>query len=82
VVVRFRSSKYIPPRQVKQDLTDRQRAILKLLSEQPGIGRKKIQTILNLDVNALKSDLQRLRMLGLIRQSGKGRGTVLFLAEG
>jgi ATP-dependent DNA helicase RecG len=33
-------------------------------------------------VNELKSDLQRLRSLGLIRQTGKGRGTALFLAEG
>jgi ATP-dependent DNA helicase RecG len=41
-----------------------------------------IQSVLKLDVNALKSDLQRLRALGLIRQAGKGRGTVLFLAEG
>jgi ATP-dependent DNA helicase RecG len=82
VVVRFRPSKYIPPQQVKQDLTERQRQVLQLLSERPGIGRKEIQQTLNLDVNELKSDLQRLRGLGLIRQSGKGRGTVLYLAEG
>lgn len=82
VLVRFRPSRYIPPRQVKQDLTERQRKILQLLSERPGIGRKLIQETLRLDVNELKSDLQRLRSLGLIRQTGKGRGTVLFLAEG
>jgi len=82
VVVRFRPSKYIPPRQVKQNLTERQRAILQLLAERPGIGRKVIRQTLNLDLNELKSDLQRLRGLGLIRQEGKGRGTVLFLAEG
>jgi ATP-dependent DNA helicase RecG len=51
VVVRFRPSKYIPPQQVKQDLTERQRKILQLLSERPGIGRKEIQQTLNLDVN-------------------------------
>jgi ATP-dependent DNA helicase RecG len=82
VLVRFRPSRYIPPQQVRQDLTERQRKILQLLSERPGIGRKKIQQALQLDVNELKSDLQRLRGLGLIRQTGKGRGTVLFLAEG
>jgi len=81
VLVRFRPSRYIPPQQVRQDLTDRQRLILQLLSERPGIGRKAIQTTLKLDVNALKSDLQQLRSLGMIRQEGKGRGTVLFLAE-
>jgi ATP-dependent DNA helicase RecG len=81
VVVRFRPSRYIPPRQVKQNLTERQQSILQLLSEQPGIGRKEIQLILNLDLNELKSDLQRLRSFGLIRQEGKGRSTVLFLSE-
>jgi ATP-dependent DNA helicase RecG len=81
VLVRFRPSRYIPPRQVKQDLTERQRRILQLLSERPGIGRKLIQQTLGMEVNELKSDLQRLRSLGLIRQTGKGRGTVLFLAE-
>jgi ATP-dependent DNA helicase RecG len=82
VLVRFRPSQYIPPQQVKQDLTDRQRKILQLLSERPGIGRKFIQETLQMDVNELKSDLQRLRGLGLIRQTGKGRGTVLYLADG
>jgi ATP-dependent DNA helicase RecG len=82
VLVRFRPSRYIPPRQVKQDLTERQRRILQLLSERPGIGRKLVQQTLSMEVNELKSDLQRLRSLGLIRQTGKGRGTVLFLAEG
>ncbi|MBY0232623.1 MAG: putative DNA binding domain-containing protein [Gemmataceae bacterium] len=82
VLVRFRPSSYIPPRQVKQDLTARQQRILQLLSQRPGIGRKAIQGALELGVNELKSDLQRLRALGLIRQSGRGRGTVLFLVEG
>lgn len=43
VLVRFRPSRYILPRQVKQDLTERQRKILQLLSERPGIGRNFIQ---------------------------------------
>lgn len=82
VMVRFLPNRYIPPQQVKQDLTERQRKILQLLSERPGIGRKVFQETLKMDVNELKSDLQRLRSLGLIRQTGKGRGTVLYLAEG
>ncbi len=81
VLVRFRPSRYIPPRQVKQDLTERQRKILQLLSERPGIGRKEILTILKLELRPLKSDLEDLKRLGLIVQTGKGRGSVWHLAE-
>lgn len=81
VLVRFRPSRYIPPRQVEQDLSERQRKILQLLSERPGIGRKEILTILNLELRPLKSDLEDLKRLGLIVQSGKGRGSVWYLAE-
>jgi ATP-dependent DNA helicase RecG len=81
VVVRFRPSRYVPPREVKMNLTERQQKILQLLSEQPGIGRKAIQTALELDLNPLKSDLERLKGLGMIVQSGKGRGSVWLLSE-
>jgi ATP-dependent DNA helicase RecG len=81
VLVRFRPSRYIPPQQVKQDLTERQRKILQLLSERPGIGRKEILTILNLELRPLKTDLEDLKRLGLIVQTGKGRGSVWHLAE-
>lgn len=81
VVVRFRPSRYIPPRQVKQDLTDRQRAILQLLSERPGIGRREILTTLRLELRPLKTDLEDLKRLQLIVQVGKGRGSVWYLAE-
>jgi ATP-dependent DNA helicase RecG len=56
VVVPFRPSRYIPPRQVKQELTERQRRILQFLSQRPGIGRKLIQQTLTMEVNELKSD--------------------------
>jgi ATP-dependent DNA helicase RecG len=81
VLVRFRPSRYIPPQQVKQDLTDRQRQILQLLSEKPGIGRKEILGLLQVELRPLKSDLEQLKRLGLIVQSGKGRGTLWHLAE-
>jgi ATP-dependent DNA helicase RecG len=80
VLVRFLPSRYIPPRQVKQDLTDRQQLILQLLSERPGIGRKEILAVLKLELRPLKSDLEDLKRLGLIVQSGKGRGSVWHLA--
>jgi predicted HTH transcriptional regulator len=81
VLVRFRPSRYIPPRQVKQDLTERQRRILQLFSERAGMGRKEILTILNLELRPLKSDLEDLKRFGLIVQTGKGRGSVWHLAE-
>jgi ATP-dependent DNA helicase RecG len=79
--VRFRPSRYIAPRQVKQDLTERQRLILQLLSERPGIGRKEILAVLKLEVRALKHDLEDLKRMGVIIQDGKGRGSVWHLAE-
>jgi len=82
VVVRFRPSKYIPPQQVKQDLTDRQRAILQLLSERPGIRRKEIVAALNEPELAIRDDLERLRVLGLAETTGHGRGAVWSLREG
>jgi ATP-dependent DNA helicase RecG len=81
VLVRFRPSRYIPPQQVKQDLTERQRSILQLLSGRRGIGRKEIQTTLKIELRPLKSDLEDLKRLGLIVQTGKGRGSVWHLAE-
>ena len=81
VLVRFRPSSYIPPRQVKRDLSDPQRRILQLLSEKPGIGRKEILSTLGLELRPLKSDLEDLKRLGLIVQSGKGRGAVWKLAS-
>lgn len=81
VVVRFRPSRYIAPRQVKQDLTERQRSILQLLSERPGIGRREIRAALKLELRPLKADLEHLKRLGLIVQTGKGRGAVWYLAR-
>jgi ATP-dependent DNA helicase RecG len=81
VVVRFRPSRYIAPAQVKQDLTERQQAILQLLSEQPNIGRKKILATLGGELRPLKSDLEQLNRLGLIVQSGRGRAAVWQLAK-
>lgn len=81
VLVRFRPSRYIPPQQVKQDLTNSQRQILQLLSERSNIGRKEIQSILTQELRQLKSDLEDLKRLGLITQTGKGRGSVWSLAD-
>jgi ATP-dependent DNA helicase RecG len=81
VVVRFRPSKYIPPRQVKQDLTERQRAILEVLAERRVLARKEIVAALNEPELAIRDDLERLRALGLVDTTGHGRGAVWSLRE-
>ncbi len=81
VVVRFRPIRYIPRRQVKQDLTERQRKILQLLSERPGIGRKEILLVLQVELRPLNPDFEDLKRLGLIVQTGKRRGSVWHLAK-
>jgi ATP-dependent DNA helicase RecG len=81
VLVRFRSSRYIPLRQVKQELTGEQRRVLQLLSERPGIGRKEILRGLKMELRPLKSDLEHLKRMGMIVQGGKGRASVWYLAE-
>jgi ATP-dependent DNA helicase RecG len=81
VVVRFRPSKYIPPRQVKQDLTERQRAILEMLARRGVLSRKAIVAALNEPQLAVRDDLERLRGLGLVETTGHGRGAVWSLRE-
>ena len=76
VVVRFRPSKYIPPRQVSRELTDRQRAILELLANSPPLSRKFIATTLSEADLVVREDLERLRGLELVVTSGHGRGAV------
>ncbi len=81
VVVRFRPSRYIPPHQVKQDLTERQRAILEFLATARCCARKRIVAALNQPELAVRDDLERLRGLGLVETSGHGRGAVWRLRE-
>jgi ATP-dependent DNA helicase RecG len=81
VIVRFRPSKYIPPRQVKQDLTERQRAILEMLATRGVLSRKAIVAALNEPQLAVRDDLERLRGLGLVETTGHGRGAVWSLRE-
>lgn len=77
VVVRFRPSRYIAPRQVKQDLTERQRTVLQHLSaRQYGVSRKSIAAHLTLPALGVRDDLERLRSLGLVITLGHGRGAV------
>jgi ATP-dependent DNA helicase RecG len=81
VVVRFRPSRYVPPNQVKQDLTDRQKAILEYLSGRPlGVSRNAIAKFATSSESEARTELDRLRSLGLIITIGHGRGAVWRLA--
>lgn len=82
VLVRFRPSRYIPPRQVKQDLSERQQAILEFLANAGCCSRKQIVSAVNEPELAVRDDLERLRGLGLVETTGHGRGAVWCLREG
>jgi ATP-dependent DNA helicase RecG len=79
VILRFLPSLYIPPRQVTNNLSDPQRAIMQLISDSPGIARRQIVESLGFDLNPVRDDLEKLESLGLIERNGKGRGTVWYL---
>jgi ATP-dependent DNA helicase RecG len=84
VLVRFRPSRYLPPHRVTQDLTERQRAILEVVSARPhGLALREVKASLDrpAEIWELKNDLARLKMLGLIDTKGYGRGAVWHLAN-
>ena len=77
VTVRFRPGRYVPPRRVERDLTERQQAILALL-DQVGRGLALREIIAQLKLQAtrrqVQDDLAFLRTLALLVSSGHGRG--------
>ena len=77
VTVRFRPGRYVPPRRVERDLTERQQAILALL-DQVGRGLALREIIAQLKLQAtrrqIQDDLAFLRNLALVVSSGHGRG--------
>lgn len=77
VTVRFRPSRYVPPRRVGRDLTERQRSILLLLEEAPnGMPLRELLSRLTngATVRQVREDLQVLRTLDLAALRGRGRG--------
>ncbi len=77
VTVRFRLSRYLPPRRVGRDLTARQQAILALLHEaDTGMALREIRSELGPQTSArqLHRDLVALRALELVLTAGHGRG--------
>jgi ATP-dependent DNA helicase RecG len=80
VVVRFRPSRYLPPSQVKQVVSERQQAILQFLSGRSwGASRSEISDAMGQYALTVRDDLERLRSLGLVITYGHGRGAVWML---
>ena len=76
VTVRFRPSRYVPPRRVGHDLTERQRTILALLNESHnGMALREIHAHLEPDASRrqVQLDLTTLRTLNLVRTAGWGQ---------
>ena len=76
VTVRFRQSRYVPPRRVEVDLTVRQQAILALLHDaEGGLALREIHRVLGDDVSDRTTirDLNALRDYGMITRTGRGR---------
>ena len=77
ITVRFRPSRYVPPRRVGRDVTERQRMILTFL-DQASRGLALREILSNLGGTAterqVREDLRVLRTLGLASPSGHGRG--------
>ena len=83
VTVRFLPSRYVPPRRVGHNLTERQRAILALLNEsQSGLALREILTHFEPDFTRrqVQLDLSMLRALNLVESSGQGRAVRWQLA--
>jgi ATP-dependent DNA helicase RecG len=77
VSVRFRPNRYVAPRQVKKDLTERQQAILQLLSDrQLGASRSEIAKVLQRPALSVRDDLEKLQNLDLVTTYGHGRGAI------
>ena len=77
VTVRFRPSKYLPPKRVSRDVSDRQQAILALLAgSSRGLALREIVEGVGKGARErqIRADLAVLRALGLVSSQGHGRG--------
>ena len=75
--VRFLPSDYIAPHRVAHDLTERQREILKVLSQKPSMPLREIRAGMAKPPSdrRLREELLYLKRLGLVRSEGYGRGS-------
>jgi ATP-dependent DNA helicase RecG len=83
VWVRFLPSGYIAPHRVAHDLTERQRAVLQVLSKFERVALREIRARLDNPPpeRSLREDLQHLKRLGLVDTEGHGRGATWSLVR-
>jgi ATP-dependent DNA helicase RecG len=77
VTVRFRPSRYLPPKRVGRDVTERQQTILALLdAARSGLALREILGRLEMQASErqVREDLATLRTLGLANPEGRGAG--------
>ncbi|NJL29891.1 MAG: AAA family ATPase [Thermoanaerobaculia bacterium] len=77
VTVRFRPTRYVAPRRVTTDLTERQRRVLAYLAECPGgAAVRDVAGVLGEAESpwTIREDLAAMKSLGLVRTEGWGRG--------
>jgi ATP-dependent DNA helicase RecG len=81
LLVRFRPSRYTPPKRIGHDLSERQREILGLLNEAGELALREIhdKTGRKVGVRLIRKDLEMLKSLDLIELKGRGRGAKWFL---
>lgn len=76
LVVRFLVKGYVPPHRIAHDLTERQRRILYALRSGEPRSLKEIRSVFESlpPVQTVRNDLNLLRSLGLVANSGRGPG--------
>ena len=73
-MVSFRSSTYVAPRTVLQDLSQIERQLLEVLADHGPLGVKEIGELTDLPRRTIQDNLKRLQHMHLADFSGKGRG--------
>ena len=80
LLVCFRPSRYLPPKRVGHDLSQRQRAILEILAPDQSLSLGELhRQLATAPLRSLRDDLKLLRQLGLVDSEGRGRGACWFL---
>lgn len=83
VTVRFAPSRYVPPQRIGHNLTERQRAVLKVINGAGahGLAFGDIAPQLDLTRKPLQNELNVLRSLNLVFVQGRGRGARWYLTS-
>lgn len=82
VTVRFHPSRYLPPKRVAQEVTERQQRILEVLAEAGrGMALREITAAMDLTATpwVVREDLATLKTLGLASNRGHGMGATWHL---